>query len=325
MIMCHKNFDQVYRLAKRCMSESTRVIIHVDEKVHGIDSEICAIFTMRGGGGYLTRRRISGFVDDRSLVDITMLLIERAHQIEKEENIHFDYFCLLSGQDYLTKPIEYINEQLLECYPSPFIDCCEYDPSTWIYKKFVRNPFGQKLNKWLRFKVKMRSPIWYAFKGVEIVHRKAFEILKLTDYHYFKRKKIDLYGGSAWWILPDKIVDYITVEYNANRREWNRLLESVTPEEVFFQTLAKQSPLADMIEINPKNSSLQICKTWSYFYDDDKPPVNHPYTFTTQEYDKLVNRSCWFARKFDLDVDTEILDMLDRHSEEVRNGLNANR
>ena len=106
MIMCHKNFDQVFRLAKRCTSESTKVIVHIDSKSNDISDEMYAKLT---SVGYLTDRRISGFIDDRSLIDITMLLIEKAHQIEKEENIHFDYFCLLSGQDYLTKPIEYIN------------------------------------------------------------------------------------------------------------------------------------------------------------------------------------------------------------------------
>ena len=243
-----------------------------------------------------------------------MLLIDKAHQIEINEGIHFEYFCLLSGQDYLTKPIEYINERLEMIYPKALIDCCSYEKGTWLRKKFVRNPFGQRINKWLRFSFNKRNVFWYVFKAMERIIRKISQIFRMTDYHYFKRKDIDLFGGSAWWILPDTMISFVSNEYKAKKKQWERLLFSETPEEVFFQTMAMQSSAANDIQLNIDKKT-QKCKTWSYFYDDDKPPVNHPYTFTVKEFNKLIEKDCWFARKFDMNEDSVIFDLLDEYSD----------
>ena len=314
LVMCHKDFDQVKRLINRCISNETRIIVHIDKKSNITNGEIEEMASSHGV--YLTDERLNGFLDDRSLVDITMLMIDKAHKIEKQENIHFQYYCLLSGQDYLTKHIDDINDRLSQAYPKPIIDCSAYQKNLWIYNKFTRNPFTQSINKWIRFKFKKHNIIWMGFKGVEIFIRKLCQSLSITDYHYFKRKRIDLFGGSAWWILPDIAIDYISKEYNAGKRHWKRLLSSVTPEEVFFQTLVMQSPLANLVDVNPKGTTTQNCKTWAYFFDEDKPPINHPYIFTVKEFDKLVNKDCWFARKFDMSVDSEIFDLLDKHANE---------
>lgn len=312
MIMCHRDFDQVSRLVHRCISDNTRIILHIDCKAEISEQEIISKFgSLKGKGVYLTEKRSNGMLDDKSLVEIALLMVEKAHQIETEENLHFQYYLLLSGQDYLTKPIDYINDQLKVSYPKAFLDCDPYDRNSWIYGKFNRNPFCERINYFLRMNFKKKNLLWAGIKSIELLFRKSSQLLRLTDYHYFKRRSIELYGGSAWWVLPDAIIAFIEKEYEADKKQWRRLLQSVTPEEVFFQTLAMQSPLAHTVEVKPKAAVGQNCKTWAYFYDDDKPARNHPYIFTEKEYDKLINRDCWFARKFDSKVDSKIFDLLD--------------
>lgn len=314
MIMCHKNLDQVERLINRCLSIETRIFLHIDKKFYVDENRLLSFIEKFKGRVFLANERISGCIDDRSLVDITMLMIKKAKNVEIEENIHFNYYLLLSGQDYLVKDINCINDELARNYPKPFIDCIGYYKGGWIEKKFSRNPLTQRINKFLRRKYSTRKTIiWAGLKFLEISLRKFINLLHMSDFYYFARKKVNLYGGSAWWVLPDKAIDYILLNFNT--KVSNRLLWTETPEEVFFQTMVMRSSIKDLVELSVKGSTYQNCKTWSYFSDIDKAPVNHPYTFTANEYEKLINKGCWFARKFDLDVDVEIFELLDKRLE----------
>lgn len=58
------------------------------------------------GGGVLTEHRYHGILGDYSLVQIADELILTAKKYEEINNVEFQYFCLLSGQDYLVVPVE---------------------------------------------------------------------------------------------------------------------------------------------------------------------------------------------------------------------------
>lgn len=312
MIMCHKNLAQVERLIKQCRSDNTKIIVHFDKKMQISDAELENFKNQKRGGVYLTRKRLSGVLDTRSLVDITFLMIDRVKEIENEENLHFKYFILLSGQDYIIKPIWFINEELAKNYPKPFIDCTPYDKSNWIYKKFR---YGKNLMVYRRWVSRNfhKTIFRRTFRVPELIARKILSVLHKTDYDYFVRQGINIYGGSAWWILPDKAINYILEERQANEKWFGRLLNTETPEETFFQTLTMRSPVKDLVEINPKDMVAQNCKTWAYFSDVDKPFNGHPYVFTENEYEKLIEKNCWFARKFDIMISEKIFDMLDEY------------
>ena len=317
MIMCHKNFNQVQRLIKRCLSDKTKVIVHFDA---GLDISREQISNLRNIGVYICERRLHGKLDDRSLVDIAMEMVNKALQIENDEGIKFQYYCLLSGQDYLTKPIWYINDQLKKYYPTPYIDCTPYDRSNWIYHKF-------KYTKWL---ISFRNWIWNTFRSenfmrlglrtIAYVWEKLDAWLHFTDYYKLRKKGFQLYGGSAWWILPDIAIKYIAQEYNSNAQYIQALLSTWTPEETFFQIMTMRSEASKLVHINPVDMVSQSCKTWAYFFDENKPFMGHPYIFTKNEYQKLINHDCWIARKFDMTIDGNIFDMLDCYMDNFHYG-----
>ena len=74
-----------------------------------------------------------------------------------------------------------------------------------------------------------------------------------------------------------------------------------------------KSDLQDLVEINPIDMIGQNCKTWAYFFDEDKPFKGHPYIFTENEYDKLIKKNCWIAKKFDISISKDILELLDKY------------
>ena len=306
MIMCHKNIDQVLRLVHACKSSETVVILHIDKKYNLEKERLDEIARM--DRIFLTDTRYSGVLDTRSLVDIAMEMVKKAKEVEKLLDIHFRYYLLLSGQDYLIKPISYINESLRNAYPEPLIDCTPHAAGNWISHKFHFCPLVYAMEPAVE---RASGPLRIFLKVVRRLVAITARVFHATDFHRFQKQGIALYGGSAWWILPDVAIDYILSEYDAAPDYVTKLLNTNTPEETFFQIMVMRSPVKDMVHINPPDMVAQHCKTWAYFSDVGKPFKGHPYIFTVNEYDRLISSDFWIARKFDSTVDSRILDMLD--------------
>ena len=309
MIMCHKNVGQVIRLAERCITEKTDVYIHADTNMPQSEYDELEMYARTRKGVYLTTKRYHGVLDTRSLCDIALEMVSCAKKKEKEMG-GYRYFALLSGQDYLIKPMRWIEKELEENYPQPLIDCTPYATTNWVYHKFADHPLVLHYHRWINKLPK--GLLRKCFRVTEIICRKVTRQLNLGVYKELCAKEVNLFGGSAWWILPDQAIDYILEEYEKNSTYVQTLLNKTnTPEETFFQIMTMQSPIAKMVDINPVDMVAQNCKTWAYFADEGKPFKGHPYVFTAGEYDKLKNSSAWIARKFDATVDSKILDLID--------------
>lgn len=304
LVMCHKNPEQVNRLAQHLITEDSDVFIHCDANMS--DEDIKKI-----DKGELTSNRYRGILDDRSLVDIVFELIDTAKKKELKDNIHYKYYALLSGQDYIIKPIDFVNEELKKNYPRPYIDCTPYDENNWVYHKFKYNFDIIRYNRYIS--TLKKGIVRKVLRGTAVIAQRVIKTLKKTDYHYFASHRISLFGGSAWWILPDQIIDYILSQTGEDYAQ--KLLLTWTPEETYFQILAMRSPLKDMVHVNPIEQITQTCKTWAYFSDTDKSFKGHPYILTQKNMEQLINNDFWFARKFDEKIDCKIFDMLDEHNE----------
>lgn len=312
MIMCHRDPQQVIRLASRCRTENTDVVIHCDSAMPPADFDLVAEFVLGGGTGHLhlTARRIHGILDTRSLVDITMEMVSRAREVERSEGKHYQYYLLCSGQDYPIKPLPFIERELASAYPHAFIDCEAYANAPWMWRKFNANPAIIRYELWLR--THRRTLLRRGLFALELLWARSASALGLSARKRLEKQGVSLYGGSAWWILPDLLMQDIFEAYQQNTDTVRLLLEqTLTPEELFFQTMAMNSPHRELVELHPQGMAGQNCKTWAYFFDDDKPPQYHPYTFTAAEFPKLAASDAWFARKFDCNADSAVLDQID--------------
>ncbi len=242
-----------------------------------------------------------------------MEMIKKAHETEKAEQKKYKYYLLCSGQDYLIKPIEFVESELEKIYPKPLIDCTPYSKDNWIYKKFRTTVKLVSFGAWIREHFK-EGIIRNGFRLFRYTLVRIFSACHLASYDKLTKRGWALYGGSAWWILPDVAIDFISDAYFNDQSEDIKILldGTVTPEETFFQIMTMRSPIQNLVEINPPTMVAQNCKTWAYFSDVGKPFKCHPYVFTTEEFEKLQKSSCYFARKFDSDVDEKIMDMIDK-------------
>ena len=311
LINCHKDMQVVARLAHRIHSENSHIFIHVDVKVAKEEYEELHSATNDLKHCFISTVRLNGKLDDRSLVDINMLLVAFAKQIGQQNGDHYSYFTALSGQDYPIKPMRFIEQELERNYPDLYLDCSDTTSAAWISNKFNRNKALIQYRNWV-LKCKISS-IRKSLQFIGVVMRKILHLFGQTAEQRIIKKGWKIYGGSAWWILPDCTVDSIEKEYNSKSEFAVILLdESTTPEETFFQSLSVHILNPDYKETS--NSKMRIMKNKTYVdfgLKSGRPITNHPYTITSESYDLLCSSDCWFARKFDYNIDSKILDTID--------------
>lgn len=217
---------------------------------------------------------------------------------------------LLSGQDYPIKRVDWIESELKKEYPHPYIDCTPYNKNNWIYHKFQTSKFVLQLSRYIQ--TLKKGIVRDLFRIIRKIYLEIIEKCGLTTYNWFCRKRIDVYGGSAWWILPDLVINYIYGNYQSKTPVVSKILdETYTPEESFFQIMTMQSPISNLVNVNPIDQVSQSCKTFAYFSDIGKPFKGHPYTITSDMVDRLVKSDFWIARKFDMNEDERVFDLLD--------------
>ena len=309
LLMCHKNPNQVIRLIDRCNSKNSNVFVHFDYKMNIDDVNRIKQKFDSNENVYFCQSRIDGKLFSRTLIDMVMVLVSEVNKIEKKKNIHYHYYCLLSGQDYLIKPLSYIENELEKNYPIPYIDCTPYDIKNWMGNQFAfSNSYYKILNHLNALKVgKLRKSL----RILHIIYGYLVKSIEGSSIKQLEKLGVTIYGGSQWWILPDNIIDYIYSVYSSNPKYLKYLLYSSIPDETFFQTLAMQSTFKDLIELNDKDARMQNCKTFAYFQDVNKPFKGHPYIFHEDNYNVILESDKWFARKFDMNEDEKIMNIID--------------
>lgn len=307
LIMCHKNKNQVNRLVEKLKSEHSVCFVHVDTKANFKTSEIV---------GVKTKKSYHGTLGSYSLVEISNELLKSAKEYETIHNIHFSYYCLLSGQDYPIQSIETINKQLEKHYPKPYIDCTPCSPGNWIwngakecawYMKIIRS-INRMIPNYSIVRKTVKVPFW-------ICNRLARPFMNVKK--DLSKNGVMLYGGSAWWVLPDDMVEYIlNVAKEINKgNKFCPLIDIAVPEENYYQTILMNSKFGNELTVNPPEMVEQNCKTYANFSPPGKPFIGHPYIFTIEDKEMLkgLSKEKFFARKFDEEIDSTILDWIDEN------------
>ena len=199
LIMCHKNPHQVSRLISKLQSIHSTCFVHVDN---------LANFSPENIWGVLTKKRYHGVLGSYSLVQISDELMRCAKEYERENGIHFKYYCLISGQDYPIKSVASIQDELQNSYPKPYIDCTPCAKGNWVYNGSSNstwwNAANRKINRWLSKPNLIRKLVKCPMFVANLITRS-----RMNPRMRLSKNRIDLYGGSAWWVLPDKMVDYL--------------------------------------------------------------------------------------------------------------------
>jgi hypothetical protein len=109
---------------------------------------------------------------------------------------------------------------------------------------------------------------------------------------------LEPWGGSAWCVLSDEAVETVLAFRGERPDAFDFFRHAKSPVEIFFQTV-----LLNCARDRVADESVHYIE-W--------PGGSHPRTFTSADFDRLAASGKPFARKFDVAVDEEILDVIDR-------------
>ncbi len=273
IVLAHKLPEQLVRLVRQLSTASTSFFIHVDKKTNN-DIFIKMREPLRAFENvhFLERRMVNWGTFGQ--VHATLDGIRQALDLEPV----FDYAILLTGQDYPIKSNEYINKFLESSQGKSYLEYFLVPNDIWRSE----NGGMDRIDFWNLY-----------FLGRP---RKVFPRFDLSHQKFIKKFRI--FGGSAYWCLTRNCVEYVNEYWRHNsdvRKFWKYVR---IPDELFFQTALINSPLGNQI-VND-NFRYIVWKT-----------TPHPEILGTQDHKQLLGSEKLFARKFDVKVDSKVLDLID--------------
>lgn len=309
IILAHKRPQQVARMLERLTSQHTRFYIHIDK-----DVEICPFKKELGNFSntfFLTGdQRIPALWGDFGMVQATLNCMKQIIADKRK-----GYCVLMSGQDYPIKSTSFINDFFTRQYGTNFIqghpilptDCPEQGARRINrYKVNLSNSrndyliFPSIYDREFYGKFNFKSFLTLAKRGGI---RPCLSLLPKTLMKRNFPSYIKPYKGSQWWALPMETL-YFIIEFIREHPDYLAYHHyTFAPDEIFFQSIifsmfANTRIREEVTYVNwpHNNSSPLILKEMNFGEIAD------------EGYTKL------FARKFDVDIDSKILDLIDREN-----------
>jgi len=304
IILAHRQPQQLAKLVQALSTPNSRFYIHIDGKTELAPFE--AALSKHANVVILQKRCVTAW-GDISIVRATLYAMEKAMEEERSGHV-----VLLSGQDY---PLRHKREierffethadvDFIKCFPLPF--------TGWSENGGMERTTHYKIN---------RSAAKYDYVLFPSVYEPDFSWKKcLQQLKVFPRLKrlyilslvvrkrkfpayAQLMGGAQWWALTMPTCRQILHFLQQHPGYLIYHQHSLIPDEFFFQSILYSLP-------NKEQKKIEDMLTYiNWERDVDEPPV----TFNAADLNELLQqKDCLFARKFDVDVDAQILNLLDK-------------
>jgi hypothetical protein len=128
----------------------------------------------------------------------------------------------------------------------------------------------------------------------------ARDLPPLVGVRRLARRPLPLFASADWLTLGRRALAAVLAA-SGDRRLMRHFRRVAVPSESFFASVLLADP---SLEIEGDN------RRFAPFSREGAP---HPDTLTTGDYDRLLASGADFARKFDADLDSHVLDLLDEH------------
>jgi hypothetical protein len=230
---------------------------------------------------------------DFSIVEATIKAIELMYQSANAP----DWFILLSGSDYPIKTAKQILDDLSSGEYDAYINHEQVQ-----YKVYRENPkislIWQKLAYQRYCSLKLFSIPSSNKKlypnGQEI--RVEYPLLTKLFFPFFD--KFNCFVGDQWFCANQRAAEHILKFHNENNAITSHYRCRLFADESYFQTILANAP-----QLNLKNDNYRHV-IWP-------PRSAHPKTMVMEDLPRLLSSSAHFARKFNIEIDSDIFDQLD--------------
>ena len=231
MIQCHKNPKQINCLLNAMKNDSVNFFIHIDKK-----SNILESLVRRSDIHVLSQNeRVNVQWGTFSQVQATLNLLNNAIS-----NCEYDYYFLISGQDFPIQPVEKLLELLQNNKNANYINLLPSRnnglPKQNNYDKRNQIVF----NDWILKKNSFNHIIRRLYIALTGGYSRTFK--------FFERKEqlnLRSYFGSSWWCLDNNFIRHLRENLKQNPQYVEFFKKACCPDESFFQTAFMSSPFAD--------------------------------------------------------------------------------
>jgi len=247
---------------------------------------------------------------DFSFVEAILMSLEVV-----ENDGSYDWLVMLSGQDYPIRPLHELERYLCELDADALLEQTvdAHDSARYRRKRFDR---GADLYRYRYFGIP-------EVMGRPVVPRRAIRrleslgavqpLISVREVRRTERSVVGLrwplrpfrglgppYQGSNWMVLRRRAVQAALSFVGANPSYVRHYRRTFVPSESFFHTIVRNDP--------------DLHVSTGYLHFEEWPlHASGPATLTVDALPTLRESSKYFARKFDAEVDSVVLDELDRH------------
>ncbi len=197
--------------------------------------------------------------------------------------IKYESISLFSGQDYPIKSAAYISD-------------------------FLGKMTGKQLIKFWSFDTEWTEALKrvYKYHFTDVVFKGRYAVQSVLNFIVRKRKipgQLKFYGtNSTFWTLTPDCALYVVNRVEADKKLTHFFRYTWGSDEFVFQTIIMDSPFKDSMINN------------NFRYSDWSAGGARPKTLLTEDYEKIVATDNIIGRKFDVNVDENILDLIDKEN-----------
>lgn len=275
MIIAHNQFELLEKLISALDDERNDIYVHIDAKVQNFDFEYFKD---------ITKYSKVQFTDERYSIKWASFAMVKAEYALLEKTLEkgnvYDYIHLISGVDLPIKSQDEIHN---------------------FFKKNADKEFvhftGEKLNdteldrvRTYHFAMGRRN---YINRFITKLESKLARILGIN-----RIKNLHVQKGSQWFSITGDFAKYVFSQKNFVIKQFNH---TFIPDEFFVQTLLINSAFKNNLFMPNCNNDHFAC---ARLIDWKR---GNPYVWTSEDYDEIMASPCMFARKFDMNVDSEII------------------
>ncbi|PJJ84966.1 beta-1,6-N-acetylglucosaminyltransferase [Mucilaginibacter auburnensis] len=271
LILAHSQPEQLERLLGKLQHNDADIYIHLDKK-----TDITAFQHLaKIRNVYFIKNRVKVYWGSYNIVKATLNSFYEIISLKK----NYDYLNLLSGQDYPLKPQQELHD-LLAAHPGQaFMNYLLFD------------------TEWLEAMPRVQS---YHFNNFRLPGR--YILQEMVNRLFGPRKMPDNMipvGRSQWFTVSWECIIFICDHWRNTPKLRNFIKLTWGPDEFIFQTILYNSRYRDVM----KNNDLR--------YIDWSGGGVSPKTLSIDDAEALKTSGQYFARKFDINKDKAILDMID--------------
>lgn len=287
LLMIHKEPYNLQKLLELLDDVNNDIYIHIDVKSKILCKEEILKWCKKSNLYFV--QSISVQWAAYSGIKCEMVLLEEAVKGK------YDYYHLLSGQD-----LPLTSQKNMQCFfeenkGKEFVSLYDRKDLEWRMQALYERVCYWHLNELAdRFSSKFMKNL------VELVSKVWLKVQKIL--HIKRQIKIEeIAFGKNWFSITDNFAQYVL----AHKEEIEKIFKyTASGDEIFLQYMLVKSPYKDNNYLTDKDSSMR--------YVDWTRSVNkaNPHVWETKEFDELINSGYLFARKFDSDIDREIIDQI---------------